>query len=84
MINYINLLVSVVHPRCGVSNMTISRYAVGISLDDRRMLGFNIDHWAKPENRELLLSLLCEDWLSDGCAVVGCEAIAGAVQWEGH
>ena len=27
-------------------------------------------------------SLLCEDWLTDGCDVVGCEQIAGAVQWE--
>jgi hypothetical protein len=26
--------------------------------------------------------LLCEDWLTDDCSVVGCEQITGAVQWQ--
>jgi hypothetical protein len=79
MSNYIHLLVSVIHP---VYAMTINRYSLGVSLDDPRMRSFNLDHWAEPENRNLLLNLLCEDWLTDGCTVVGCEQIAGAVQWE--
>ena len=79
MSNYIHLLVSVIHPAYG---MTISRYCLGISLDDSRMRTFDIDLWAEPEIRQLILSLLCEDWLSDGCTVVGCEEISGAVQWE--
>lgn len=45
------------------------------------MRNFDIDQWAVPTNREKILSLLCEDWLTDGCSVVSCEEIAGAVQW---
>jgi hypothetical protein len=63
--------------------MTINRYCLGISMDDSRMQGFEVNHWAEPENRQKLLSLLCEDWLTENCAVVGCEEIAGAVQWGG-
>ena len=43
---------------------------------------FAIDRWAEPAQRRKILSMLCEDWLTDGCDVVGCEQIAGAVQWE--
>jgi hypothetical protein len=32
--------------------------------------------------RSRLLTLLCEDWLTDDCCVVACEQIAGAVQWQ--
>lgn len=79
MSNYIHLIVSVIHPAYA---MTVNRYCVGFSLDEPRMREFNVDHWAEPENRRRLLSMLCEDWLTDGCEVVGCEEIAGAVQWE--
>lgn len=79
MNSYIVLLVSVAHPSHG---LTVNRYCVGISTHDSRMRGFDPDRWAEPFNRKRLLSLLCEDWLTDGCSVVGCEEIAGAVQWE--
>ena len=79
MTPYITLLVSVIHP---VYGMTINRYCIGISPDDSRMQGFELDHWAEPENRSLLLSLLCEDWLTDGCSIVDCTPIAGSIQWE--
>ena len=78
MKNYINLLVSVIHPAYG---MTINRYCMSISLNDNRMQGFDVDRWAEPSMRQKIRSLLCEDWLSDGCSVVSCELIAGAVQW---
>jgi hypothetical protein len=79
MNNYIHLLISVVHPAYG---MTINRYCLGIDINDPLLHDFDIDHWAEPETRNRLLNLLCEDWLSDGCSVVGCEQIAGAVQWQ--
>ena len=79
MVNYITFLVSVVHP---AYEMTINRYCVGVSLDDTRLRNFDIDHWAEPTNRQRILSLLCEDWLTENCAVVGFEQIAGAIQWE--
>jgi hypothetical protein len=77
--NYLHLLVSVFHPE---NDMTISRYCVGVSSDDPRMRNFNYYHWAEDDNRRTLMGLLCEDWLTDGCIIVGCEAIAGSVQWE--
>jgi hypothetical protein len=76
---YVHLLVSVIHP---VFEVTTNRYCVGISLQDSRMRKFDLDSWAKPEMRRLILSLLCEEWLTDGCTIVGCEQIAGAVQWK--
>lgn len=76
---YVHLLVSVVHPEC---DMTINRYCLGFSLEDQRLRDFDLDRWAEPAQRRKILSLLCEDWLTDGCDVVGCEQIAGAVQWE--
>jgi hypothetical protein len=79
---YIHLLVSVCRPAVGTYDMVIQRYCLGVSLDDSRMHDFDIDHWSTPRNRQRLRSLLCEDWLSEGCEVVGCEEIAGAVQWE--
>ena len=45
MTPYITLLVSVIHP---VYGMTINRYCIGISPDDSRMQGFELDHWAEP------------------------------------
>lgn len=78
MTDYVHLLVSIIHP---AYEMTINRYAISVSVGDSRMRTFTLDHWAEPENRKTLLSLLCEEWLSDGCTVVGCEEIAGAVQW---
>jgi hypothetical protein len=76
---YLHLLVSVIHP---TFEYTINRYSLGVSLEDIRMRNFDLDNWGTPDNRHRLLLLLCEDWLTDGCAVVGCEQIAGAVQWE--
>jgi hypothetical protein len=76
--NYIHLLVSIVHPAYA---MTINRYCISVSLDDPRLRKFELDLWVEPEMRKLILSLLCEDWLTDNCAVVGCEEISGAVQW---
>ena len=61
--------------------MTINRYCLSIDRDDPRIRNIDIDAWAEPENRQRLLSLLCDDWLTDGCEVVGCEEISGAVQW---
>lgn len=78
MTDYVHLLVSVIHP---AYEMTTNRYCLSVSLSDPRMGRFDLDSWAEPEQRSLILSLLCEDWLTDGCAVVGCEQIAGAVQW---
>ena len=78
MTNYIHLLVSVIHP---TYEMTINRYCLGFSLEDTRLRNFDPDNWATLENRQKILSLLCEDWLTDDCSVVGCEQIAGAVQW---
>jgi hypothetical protein len=78
MTNYIHLLVSVIHP---TYEMTINRYCLGFSLEDTRLRNFDPDNWATLENRQKILSLLCEDWLTDDCSVVGCERIAGAVQW---
>ena len=79
MSNYIHLLVSVVHP---AYEMTINRYCVGIDTNDPLYAHIDIDHWAIPEMRNRLLSLLCEDWITDDCCVVACEQIAGAVQWQ--
>lgn len=75
---YIYLLVSVIHPEY---EMTTNRYCVGFSLEDQRLRDFDIDCWAEPAQRRKILTLLCEDWLTEGCDVVGCEQIAGAVQW---
>lgn len=79
MNNYAHFVVSIIHPCC---EMTINRYCLGVSMDDPRMKNFNVDHWAEINNRNTLLSLLCEDWLTEGCMVVNCEEISGAVQWE--
>jgi hypothetical protein len=79
MNNYIHLLISVVHP---AYEMTINRYCVGIDTNDPLYTRIDVDHWADPEMRNKLLSLLCEDWLTDNCCVVGCEQISGAVQWQ--
>jgi hypothetical protein len=79
MNSYVNLLVSVLHP---TFNMTICRYCVGIDLNDPLMQHFDIDHWAAPEMRKILLSMLCDDWLSEDCCIIGCEQIAGSVQWQ--
>jgi hypothetical protein len=79
MNSYIHLLISVVHPTC---EMTINRYCVGIDANDPLYAAIDVDRWAAPEMRARLLSLLCEDWLTDDCCVVACEPIAGAVQWQ--
>lgn len=79
MAQYIHLIVSVAHP---AQETKINRYCLGFSLDDQRVRNFDINRWAEPKMRQTILSLLCEDWLTDGCSVVGCEEIAGAVQWE--
>lgn len=78
MTPYVYILVSIIHPEYG---MTTNRYCIGFSMQDRRLQGFDIDRWAEPVQRRKILSLLCEDWLTLGCDVVGCEQIAGAVQW---
>lgn len=80
MNNYANFLISVIHP---AYELTTNRYCVGVSLDDPRLRGFDIDNWAAPSNRRVLLSLLYEEWLTEGCDIVGCEEVAGAVQWQG-
>jgi hypothetical protein len=79
MRNYLTLLVSVIHPSY---EMTINRYCLGVLLDDTRLQDFDVDSWATPTNRQKILSLLCEDWLTEDCAVVDCEQIAGSVQWD--
>ena len=62
--------------------MTINRYCIGIDTNDPLFANFDVDRWAAPEMRNRLLSMLCEDWPTDNCCVVGCEQIAGAVQWQ--
>lgn len=76
--NYITLLISVAHSVDGI----INRYCIGIDKNDPLYHRIDVDRWADPEMRNRLLSLLCDDWLSDGCCVVGCEQIAGSVQWQ--
>jgi hypothetical protein len=76
---YVHLLISVIHP---TYEMTTNRYTVSLAAADPRLRAFDIDQWAEPPMRRLLLGLLCEDWLTDGCEVVGCEQVAGAVQWQ--
>ena len=77
---YVHILVSIIHH---VPEMTICRYCIGFSMEDTRMRDFDIDNWATPDNRRRILSLMCEDWLTDDCTVVSCEQITSAVQWEG-
>jgi hypothetical protein len=78
MTSYFNFLISVLHPSYG---NTIHRYCVGVDLGDPFASSVEFDDWAEPDNRNRILSLLCEDWLTDGCIVVGVEEIQGAVQW---
>jgi hypothetical protein len=78
MTTYIHLLISLVHP---AYDSTINRYCLSIDANDSKMQHIDIDRWAEPATRQRLLSLLCEDWLTDGCCIVGCEQISGAVQW---
>jgi hypothetical protein len=76
--SYEHYLVSVLHPTW---NNTIERYCLGIDREDPLVQGLSFIEWALPKNRNRILSLLCEDWLTDGCIVVGVEEISGAVQW---
>lgn len=76
---YVHLLVSVAHH---APELTISRYCIGIDINDPLMRDFDLDNWAEHWMRDRLLNLLCDDWLTDGCHVVACEQIAGAVQWQ--
>ena len=79
MSTYIHLLVSICHP---YHDMSTYRYCVGVDSEDPLMRGIDVNRWAEPEMRSRLMSLLCEDWLSDDCCIVACEPIDGAVQWQ--
>ena len=79
MTPYVYLLVSVAH---SAPELAICRYCVGIDINDPLMHDFDLDRWAESKMRDRLLNLLCEDWLTDGCHVVACEQISGAVQWQ--
>jgi len=78
--NYVTLLISVAS--YGDDDLITNRYCIGIDRNDPLYHRIDVERWADPEMRNRLLSLLCEDWLSDGCCVVGCEQIAGSVQWQ--
>jgi hypothetical protein len=81
-VGYVHLLVSVVHPAHDTFDMMICRYCVGFDTYDPLFCDFDLDTWATPVMRDKLLRLLCDDWLTDGSCIVGCEQITGAVQWQ--
>jgi hypothetical protein len=67
---YVNLILTVVH-EVPSEDLVANRYCVGFSLEDPLFYGFDIDRWAEPEMRAILMRSLCEDWAE------GCEEISG-------
>ena len=78
---YINLILTVVH-ELPSEGLVTKRYCVGFSLEDPLFYGFDIDRWAEPEMRAILMRSLCEDWAEGAVAITGCEQISGSVQWQ--
>jgi hypothetical protein len=77
---YVHLILTVVH-RVLSGDLVSNRYCVSFSMDDPLFCGFDIDRWAEPEMRKILMRTLCEDWTCYALGITGCEEIAGAVQW---
>lgn len=77
---YVYLLLTVVH-RVPSGDLVSNRYCVGFSMDDPLFCNFDIDRWAEPEMRKILMRTLCEDWRGNALGITGCEELAGAVQW---
>jgi hypothetical protein len=77
---YIHLILTVVH-EVPSEDLVANRYCVSFSLDDPLFYGFDVDRWAEPEMRAILMRSLCEDWADGALVITGCEEIAGAVQW---
>jgi hypothetical protein len=77
---YVNLILTVVH-EVPSQDLVANRYCVGFSLEDPLFYGFDIDRWAEPEMRAILMRSLCEDWAEGALVITGCEEISGSVQW---
>lgn len=77
---YVHLLLTVVH-EVPSQDLVCNRYCVGFSTDDPLFCDFDIDRWAEPEMRKILMRTLCDDWVEGALVITGCEEIAGAVQW---
>ena len=77
---YVHLILTVVH-EVPSQDLVSNRYCVSFSMDDPLFCDFDVDRWAKPEMRKILMRTLCEDWTRNALGITGCEEIAGAVQW---
>jgi hypothetical protein len=77
---YAHLLLTVVH-QVPSGDLVSNRYCVSFSLDDPLFCNFDVDRWAEPEMRKILMRTLCEDWACNALGITGCEEVAGAVQW---
>jgi hypothetical protein len=77
---YVHLILTVVH-QVPSQDLVCNRYCVSFSMDDPLFCNFDVDRWAEPEMRKILMRTLCEDWTRNALGITGCEEIAGAVQW---
>ncbi len=80
---YANLILTVVH-EVPSEDLVANRYHVGFSLDDPRFKGFDIDRWAEPEMRSILMRSLADEWAEGALVIIGCEEISGSAQWGRH
>ena len=78
---YATLILTVVH-EVPSQDLVSNRYCVGFSLDDPRFQGFDIDRWAEPEMRAILMRSLIDEWTERALGIIGCEEISGSVQWQ--
>jgi len=78
---YATLILTVVH-KVPSGDLVSNRYCVGFSLDDPRFKSFDIDRWAEPEMRAILMRSLIDEWAEGALGITGCEEISGSVQWE--
>ena len=78
---YATLILTVVH-EVPSKELVANRYCVGFSLDDPRFQGFDIDRWAEPEMRSILMRSLVDEWVEGALGITGCEEISGSVQWQ--
>jgi hypothetical protein len=78
---YVHLILTVVH-QVPSQDLVCNRYCVSFSMDDPLFCDFDVDCWAEPEMRKILMRTLCEDWTRNALGITGCEEIAGAVQWD--
>ena len=78
---YATLVLTVVY-EVPSEELVANRYCVGFSLDDPRFQGFDIDRWAEPEMRSILMRSLIDEWAEGALVITGCEEISGSVQWQ--